>query len=122
MAKILFVEDDEIVRYALCKYLRRAGHEIIEAQDGAVALKLAADERFDIVITDIIMPTVEGVELIMRLNQSHPQLPIIAISAGGRVGRGEYLSVAADLGASATMAKPVDEEELLRLIGTLTAG
>ncbi len=122
MAKILFVDDEESVRYALGKFLRRAGHEIIEAEDGAVALELAAREQFDMVITDIIMPTLEGVELIMRVRQTHPDLPIIAISAGGRVGRGEYLSNAADLGATATMAKPVNEDELLRLIETLGPG
>lgn len=120
MAKILFVDDDETVRYALCKYLRRAGHDVVEAKDGAVALKRADGEQFDLVITDIIMPGVEGMELIIGLSQFHPETPVIAISAGGRVGRLQYLSNAADFGAAATMTKPIDEERLLQLIETLT--
>ena len=121
MAKILFVDDDEAVRYALGKYLRRAGHDVCDAEDGERALALVAQERFDIVITDVIMPNVEGMELITRLSREQPSLPIIAISGGGRVGRAEYLSLTKFLGANATLEKPVDEEALLELIQQLAA-
>lgn len=119
MARILFVDDDEMVRYALGKYLHRAGHDVTAATDGGEALKHVAEQSFDIVVTDIIMPNVEGVELIVQLLKEHPGLPIIAISGGGRVGRQEYLSLAEALGVRATLPKPLDPDTLLELIGQI---
>ncbi|WP_299183403.1 response regulator [uncultured Neptuniibacter sp.] len=116
MKKILFVDDDEAVRYALCKYLRRSGFEVTEAEDGINALKYLASNAVDVLITDIIMPNMEGIELLRNIGKLHPGLPVIAISGGGRVGQEEYLSLAHTLGATATMEKPLDPDQLLRLI------
>ncbi|MEW5770212.1 MAG: response regulator [Pseudomonadota bacterium] len=119
MAKILLVDDDVDVRYALGKYLHRAGHQVVEATDGAQALSLMATEAFDLVITDIVMPEADGIELILDIGRNTPGLPVIAISGGGRLGRAEYLDMAQGLGATAGLAKPVDPDELLALIDRL---
>lgn len=115
MARILLVDDEESVRYALGKCLRRAGHVVVEAADGSDALRQCELSRFDLVITDIIMPGVEGMELIAKLIRRSPDLPVVAISGGGRVDREEYLSMAAVLGAAAILAKPVEPDALLEL-------
>lgn len=117
--KILFVDDDEMVRYALVEYLRRLGHDVTEADNGRKALTTIQTQTFDLVITDIIMPEVEGVELTIKLRESFPDLPIIVISGGGRVGRDEYLTIARDMGANATLTKPVDMRELGEVVESL---
>ena len=116
MAKILLVEDDETGRYALSKYLTRAGHEVTEAEDGEIAFKLFRGESFDIVITDIVMPNVEGIELVNLLLEIQPDIPIIGISGGGRLEGAGYLKLIKALGASATLEKPFEPEALLALV------
>jgi DNA-binding NtrC family response regulator len=116
LAKTLLVEDDEDVRYALAKFLRHAGHTVSEAVDGKQAIALVGREAFDIVITDIIMPEADGIEVVLEVRKRHPGLPIIAISGGGRIGRAEYLDAAQTLGANAVMQKPLDTDALLELI------
>ena len=118
--KILLVDDDELVRYSLAKALRQADHEVEEMESGLrVPLTL---EKFqpDILITDIIMPDKEGLGVIMETRASHPNLPIIAISGGGRLTPKAYLSDASALGAHAVLQKPVDHNELISHIERLT--
>lgn len=112
MKKILLVDDDEMVRYALRKYLSREGYDVTEADNGVSALKQVKENRFDLVITDIIMPEIEGLELIRTLKKNQPSLPIIAISGGGRIDKAEYLSLADLMGVTTTLSKPFDPEEL----------
>jgi CheY-like chemotaxis protein len=110
------VDDDADVRYALGKYLRRAGHEVVEAGDGKAALFLLKDDSFDTIVTDIIMPEADGIELVMAVRRRTPGLPIIAISGGGRLGSLNYLSMAAGLGAKIVLSKPVDPDTLLAAV------
>lgn len=116
MSKILLIDDDDQVRYALKKYLNLAGHEIAEASNGTDGFRLAAQQHFDLVLTDIVMPDTDGIELIRQITSSKPELPIIAISGGGRIGQSEYLDVARQLGAVAVLPKPLDPDELLAVI------
>lgn len=121
MAKVLLVEDDEDVRYALAKFLRHSGHTVAEAVDGKQALAMVGREAFDIVITDIIMPEADGIEVVLEVRKRYPGLPIIAISGGGRIGQAEYLDAAQTLGASAVMQKPLDTDVLLKRIEELVS-
>jgi len=116
MAKILLVDDDELVLYALSKFLRKSGHTIIEAANGLEAMKKLKLESFDLLVTDIIMPDMEGIQLILEAKKIHSDLAIIAISGGGRNIGTSYLSTAKSLGADATLEKPFDEQDLLNLI------
>lgn len=119
MTTLLLVDDDEMVRYALKKYLSRAGFDVTEADNGASAQRLIKANSFDLVITDIIMPEVEGLEFIHTLQMHHPDLPIIAISGGGRICKAEHLTMAEALGVKATLSKPFDPEDLVSAIRTL---
>ncbi len=119
MANILVVDDEEPVRYTICKTLKREGHEVREAADGQEALEAMEKAPSDLVITDIIMPNIEGVELVVSLRERFPSLPIVAISGGGRVHKDNYLSMMGALGANAIMAKPFDERELAQLVEEL---
>ena len=99
MTRILLVDDDELVRYALAKALRRAGHEVLEAASGEGVPARVEAESIEILITDLVMPDQEGIGLIRELRAVSATLPIIAISGGGRVSGEQYLRMAARLGA-----------------------
>ncbi|MDH5749157.1 MAG: response regulator [Rhodospirillales bacterium] len=116
MAKVLLVDDDELVRYALGAVLRKAGHEVIEEPNGKKVMAVIAAQSPDIIVTDIIMPEQEGTETIMIVHNEYPDLPIIAMSGGGRNSCEEYLDAAKAFGAVATLNKPFDETVLLSLI------
>lgn len=105
----------------LLRAITRAGYRVHEAPDGKEGLKLLAAHPIALVLTDIIMPDVEGVELIFRIRKSHPTLPIIAMSGGGRMSPKGYLDVAKSCGASRTIAKPFDIEQLLGWVAELIA-
>ena len=118
MARILVVDDDENVRSVLTVLLRRRGFEVLEAVNGVKALRVLQSSAVDLVITDVVMPDMEGLETIRRMRAAG-QTRIIAISGSG--GDLKYLDYAAKLGASATFAKPFAPPELLAAVQHLLA-
>ncbi len=119
MVKILLVDDDELVRFSLCQVLRKAGYEVIEATDGGEVYALLNDARPDMLVIDIVMPRKEGIATIIETRASWPNLPIIAISGGGRLSHVDYLEEARALGANATLRKPFENTALLSAIDQL---
>jgi two-component system, cell cycle response regulator CpdR len=79
-ANILVVEDDRLNRNLICKVLRNEGHQVVEASDGVEALELLYEQHFDLVITDFVMPRLNGLKLVELLHPLQPQLPIIFIT------------------------------------------
>jgi DNA-binding response OmpR family regulator len=118
VARILVIEDEPSIRALYLAILRDAGHEAAEAPDGAVGVRLFRENPADVVITDIIMPEKEGIEVIMELRRDFPDVKIIAVSGGGKVTTTETcLRLAKSLGAVLTIAKPVSPKELLTAVG-----
>lgn len=118
MVQILIIDDNVQLRRTLVRTLKAAGHDVHEAADGVKGLKLFEELRPDLIITDIVMPEQEGIETIRLLRQRAPNLPIIAISGGGRL---DYLGFARELGATATLPKPFGSEELLAAVADVLA-
>ena len=116
MARILVIDDEELARFTVRKYLESAGYSVIEARDGDEGLALHDEDPCALVITDIIMPEKEGLETILALRRSDPDLPIIAISGGGREGYPGYLEAAQPFGANHTLAKPFSQDDLLGVV------
>jgi CheY-like chemotaxis protein len=112
VARILIVDDNESDRTILSAVLERAGHETFVAEDGEAAVSLCREKSFQVVITDLQMHEIHGLELITLLRDLSPRPTIIAISGTGSV----QLHMAQALGATVTLRKPVDPEELLRAI------
>src|SRR4030095_3588907 len=79
-ANVLVVEDDRLNRKLICKVLRNEGHQVFEACDGAEALDLVYTQHFDLVITDFVMPRLNGLKLVELLHPLQPRLPIILIT------------------------------------------
>ncbi len=119
MARILVVDDDIQILEMLRQTLEREGYEVIGSPDGKEGLRLYREAPTDLIITDLIMPEKEGIEMIMELRRDFPDVKIIAISGGGRVGPENYLSIAKQLGAMHTFTKPVGREELLGVVREL---
>ncbi|NQU60032.1 MAG: response regulator [Rhodospirillales bacterium] len=118
MARILLIDDEELVRTALRKALEASDHEVVEAENGDLALDLHKKQPFDLIITDIIMPGKEGIETIMDLKQENPELPIIAISGGGPDRHMTYLETAKFFGADHMLTKPFSSEALHQCVDT----
>ncbi|MCD4848010.1 MAG: response regulator [Candidatus Aegiribacteria sp.] len=112
MPAILIVDDDSMVRKMLVKFFQKEGYGTLEASDGKSALKIYRDEIIDVVITDIVMPDMEGIETIRELRKINPDVKIIAFSGGGSLAPDGYLKIAASMGARYTFQKPFDINEL----------
>lgn len=112
MAKILVIEDDEALRSLMARALRSKGHEVVVARDGAEGLEVSEREHPELVVTDLYMPNVDGIEAIMALRSRDPGLPIVAVSGGDSRASFLALDSAGDLGATVVLAKPFLPEQL----------
>jgi CheY-like chemotaxis protein len=123
LANILVIDDEDGVRRAIGKVLVREGHEVIEAQDGKVALGLVQSQPPDLVICDLFMPEMDGVEVLRELRRDYPELKVVAISGGAYEGKVQLLDVAKGLGAVAVLKKPFELAQLLSVVqGVLEGG
>ena len=113
MRKILIIDDDAAVRATLRRLLESRSYQVLSAADGAAGLRLAAATAIDLVLLDIIMPGTDGFEALAAIRHRRPDLPVIAISGGGRVGGQDVLEAARRLGAARTIQKPFEIAELL---------
>ena len=113
MKKVLIIDDDMRARTTMTIILKRAGFEIVTAENGAKGLACLRDEVPDLIITDIIMPEKEGIETIREILAERPGTKILAVSGGGRVGAGNTLHMAKALGATEVLAKPFGPDELI---------
>ncbi len=116
MHLILLVDDDGPLRSVLRRTLERAGYAVLEASDGRSALRALGHDAVDLVLTDIIMPDMEGIELMRELRKARPELPVIVMSGGGILAPNVYLQMASDLGAVRVLAKPFDSADLLSAV------
>lgn len=112
MARILIVDDDEMDRVLLAEVLHQAGHESIFSPNGATALRVLEKKPVDVVVTDIVMPELDGIALIEKIREEDPWARVIAISGASDVN----LEMAGNSGAMAVLKKPVDPEELVQAI------
>jgi CheY-like chemotaxis protein len=116
-SKILVVEDNRDAREGMVMLLRMEGFEVIGVANGQEALKVAGSARPDLMITDIVMPGIDGIELIKTVRQipGFTIIPIIVLTAHGK----SKAEDAIEAGATHTMIKPVDVKEFLKLINSI---
>ncbi len=111
--KILLVEDVRVERTILRHWLEELNCEVLEAANGNEGYDLYYDHRPDLVITDIIMPEKDGVQMLIELQREYPDIIIFAISGAGEKEPGEYLPLVQSIGVLRTFTKPIDKGELL---------
>ncbi|GIX49050.1 MAG: transcriptional regulator [Candidatus Tectimicrobiota bacterium] len=119
MTRILVIDDEDQMRGMLRQALERAGYEVEEARNGREGLWRYRQAPVPLIITDILMPEKEGLEIIRALRREYPDVKIIAISGGGRTGNLNFLDIAAKLGAHRTLQKPFGLRELLQAVREL---
>jgi CheY-like chemotaxis protein len=115
MARLLIADDDPQVRQLIVRVLQNAGHEVTEAGNGREAVQQFARTPADVVVLDMLMPEMDGLETIQRLRSVAPHVRIIAISGGGRIDSDEYLDWAKVLGADRTLQKPFPLADLVTM-------
>jgi CheY-like chemotaxis protein len=111
---ILVVDDEEAMRELFRRMLQRAGFSAVTAVNGRDALERFRERRIDAVITDMVMPEMDGIEVIRALLAERPRLPIIAVS--GVTDWADYLTLATTLGAKVGLRKPVRSAELIEAL------
>jgi YesN/AraC family two-component response regulator len=119
MAKILVIDDETSIAVMLKKMLEKAGHEVEIAINGNEGMMLFDKFHPELLVTDIVMPEKEGLELIFDLRRKNPELKIIAISGGGRFQYGGYLTSAKHLGANMVFQKPFDHKAFMNGVSEL---
>ena len=122
MKRILLVDDAPAVRLSIRAALQEAGFLVLEAADGKEALSLLETEAVDLIVTDLWMPNLDGVELLKRLRAGNVNVRVIAISGGGvRKPIDVSAALAQTWGADAVLYKPFDNDDLIveihRLLG-----
>lgn len=121
MARVLVVDDQPEVRRLMLRLLERAGHTTAEADGGAEGLRQLAAQPADVVVTDLFMPDMDGLEFMRELALRHPGMRVIAVSGGGSMDAASILAVATALGAVRTLSKPFDPPQFLALVEEVLA-
>lgn len=110
--QVLLIDDDPEVRKVVSRMLNRAGHQVIEAVNGLDGIARLQPGAVDLVLTDIMMPGMNGLEFIEIARQLYPSMPVIAMSGGGRTSNTDYLQQARELGSKGVLRKPFTTAEL----------
>ncbi len=113
MASILIVDDNPQLRRVLGEVLSCEGHDVTLAENGVEALEQYEGEPAELVITDLYMPEMDGIELLIRIRHGFPEARVMAISGGGYVAKHPLLDDARLLGAGVTLSKPFRHEEFI---------
>lgn len=113
LAKCIVVDDDPFWFAEISAVLSQADVEVLNAQDGRQALELAGRHPDASMVLDIILPEVDGVEVLQKLPQVAPDMRVLAVTGGGRLGAGFYLKLASTFGAKGQLAKPFTAQQLL---------
>lgn len=107
MANILIVDDDPTILAIGAELLRSTDHAALLARDGEEAIKTMSAVPIDLVVLDMFMPNMDGLETIMQMRRLFPAIRIVAITSGGSMGPKDMLQIARTLGADATLQKPL---------------
>lgn len=116
LPRILLVDNEEEMRERLRNELEHNGNQVTCAANGRIAMHLYRSQPFDLVITELLMPERDGLEIIMDLRKRAPNVKIIAISGGGQSGMYSMLSIAEKLGAQRALSKPFSMHQLLSIV------
>lgn len=114
--RILIVDDDESIRTGLSDLLVLEGYEVVIAENGSIARHLYQNYPFDLIITDIIMPSTDGLRFILEIIDYDADAKILAMSGGGRSGTLSLLETAKKFGAMTALRKPLSVEEVISAV------
>ena len=121
MANIIVIDDDATIQMVFAQFLASMGHEVRQAENGKEGMSMIEEARPDLVITDIMMPEMDGLEILMELRKTHDSVPVIAVSGGMRALPVNFLQQAKLFGARYVFEKPVPLDVLRNAVTELLA-
>jgi DNA-binding response OmpR family regulator len=116
VARILVIDDDADVRQSLRKMLTRAGYDVVEAVDGTAGIELQHKDPADVIITDIFMPGLDGLQTMRQLKKEGSVVKVIAVSGGDRTGTMDLTEHAQLMGAFKVLTKPFEMQDVLAAV------
>jgi CheY-like chemotaxis protein len=119
MASIFLVDDDQYVRYTLSKILVKAGHTVVCLENGRLALDQLRLNQPDLVITDVVMPELGGLEMLTQFRAFNSETPVLVVSAGSANLAVDFKETAAQSGANGVLFKPFDKATFLACVAEL---
>jgi len=119
MEHILIIDDDEAIRSVFEQFLEGTGYSVETAEEGKEGLRKMKARTPDLIITDIMMPEMDGLEMVTFIKKNHPDLPIIAISGGMQAAPVNFLPMAKQFGACKVFEKPLPLKTLLDAVQEL---
>lgn len=122
MAHILVIDDDSAIRNLFTQLLESRNYSVETAAEGKEGLAKMDARMPDLIITDILMPEMDGLELVQSIRDHHPGLPVIAISGGMQSAAINFLPFAKRFGASKVFQKPIELPDLLQAVEELLSG
>jgi CheY-like chemotaxis protein len=114
VATILIIDDRDDLRRTVRRILESEGHEVLEAPNGSVGMQMFREHKPALVITDVMMPDMDGIETLREIREHDPKAKVIAIS--GNVGDIDYLTIMKKLGATETLEKPFGQTQLVKVL------
>lgn len=114
--RILVVDDEQDIRDVSCLLLNKSGYEAISFESAQAALDAMEQESYDLVLTDMLMPEMDGVELITEIRRRNPEQVILAMSGGGHAPKESYLQIAKLYGVQGVIPKPFNREKLIEAL------
>ncbi|HEX3730713.1 MAG TPA: response regulator [Opitutaceae bacterium] len=118
---ILVADDEPDLRDLVQLTLEQEGHQVTVTPDGKKAAQALAKGKFDLLVTDVLMPDGDGIELISDVRTKYPAMKVVVMTSGGQISRREYLTMAKHLGADVGLEKPFNRNQLLAAVKTALA-
>src|SRR5882724_674313 len=121
MDRILLIDDEDAIRSTFQRILRAAGHEVAAYGSGRAALAAAEVVAFDLVLTDVLMPDMDGVEILRAFAKRVPRPKVMVMTGGVEMLGMDFLAIAPSLGADGVIAKPIRAKDLVTTVATVLA-
>lgn len=122
MARVIVIDDQEPIRRIVRRALENDGHEVLEASDGEVGMELLERAPADVVITDIFMPGMDGIQTLREIRKRFPTIKVIAMSGGDSTGLLDLRQDAELLGALKSIQKPFNARDIVEVVRSVLGG
>lgn len=119
MGRVIVIDDQEPIRRIVRSALERAGHDVLEAGDGERGLELLASHTADVVLSDIFMPGMDGIQMLRQIRKQFPSVKVIVMSGGDSRGMLDLRRDAELLGAVKSLSKPFTTHEIVAVVNSV---